>query len=365
MYILIQQADSLDAGGQTGPALAKYREAQTVLQNLKKENPTWNTQAVSYRFNYLAGKIAALSEKAARPATGGPTAGSREAQPEAKPTSAGSTPQAKLLEAGAEPRKVLRLHPQPGDKQTMSLTMKIVIDLQAGGMPGQSMKIPAIRTTTDTTVKSVSPDGDILYDVIMGNADVAQEADANPQIAQALKSAFSGFKGVSGSGTMSGRGFVKATQMKTPAGSNPQLGQVVDQMIESFAGLSVPLPEEAVGPGARWEVKMPVKSGGMTIDQTSAYQLVSVEGDRVTVKYTVEQRASNQKIQIPALPGLTLDVAKMTGKGSGDMALELTQLLPREGTSALVADVVMEMNVGGKKTTMTMKQAVDLRVEGK
>jgi hypothetical protein len=153
--------------------------------------------------------------------------------------------------------------------------------------------------------------------------------------------------------------------MKTPAGSDPQLRQVVDQMRDSFARLSVPLPEEAVGPGARWEVKMPLKSQGMTIDQTTAYQLVSIEGDRVTVKDTVEQRASNQKIQNPAMPGLVLDLTKMAGKGSDDMVLDLTRLMPRERTSTLVSEVVMEMNVGGQKNTMTVKTAMDLRFEGK
>jgi hypothetical protein len=365
VYLLIQEADSLDAGGQSGPALAKYREAQTVLQDLKKENPTWNSQAVSYRLNYLAGKIAALSEKAAKPATGGPAPGPQEPQPEAKPASGGSTWQVKLLEAGAEPRKVLRLHPKPGDKQSLTLTMKIAMDLQAGQTPSQSMKMPTIRMSRETTVRSVSPNGDILYDVTMGDFEVGQEADANPQIAQAMKAAFSGFKGLSGSATMSDRGVGKGTEMKTPAGSDPQLGQLVDQMRDAFARSSVLLPEEAVGPGARWEVKMPLKSQGMTIDQATAYQLVSIEGDLLTVKDTVEHHASNQKIQSPAMPGLVLDLTKMVGKGSDEMALDLTQLMPRERTSTLVEETVMEMNVGGQKTTMTGKTSIDLRFEGK
>jgi hypothetical protein len=365
MYILIQQADSLDASGQTSPALAKYRAAQTLLLNLKTENPKWNSEAVSYRWNYLAGKIAALTQKPVKPAAAGPTLGPQEAQPEAKPSSAASRPQAKLLDAGAEPRKVLRLHPEPGAKQTMGLTVKIAMDIQMAGMPNQSMKMPTIRMTMDTTVKSVSPGGDILYDVTIGNAEVAAEADANPQIAQAIKSALSGFKGLSGSGATSDRGFATETEMKMPAGAAPQLGQVFDQLRGSFGQLSVPLPEEAVGPGARWEVKMSVKTQGMTIDQMTAYQLVSIEGDRVSVKDTVEQRASNQKIQNPAMPGLTLDLTKMTGKGSGDLAFDLTRLLPGEGTCAFISEAVMEMNVGGQKNAMTTKTTLNLRVEGK
>jgi hypothetical protein len=366
MYILIQEADSLDASGQGGPALARYREAQTVLRDLKKENPIWNAQAVSYRFNYLAGKIAALTEKAAKPATASPPPELQQPQPEARPIPAASKSRAKLLDAGAEPRKVLRLHPQPGDKQTLSVTIKTAMDIQAGQTPGQRMKMPTIRMTRETTVKSVSPEGDILYDATISNADVAEEAGANPQIAQVLKSALSGLKGTSGSGTTSDRGFVKETGTKTAASSDPQLRLFIDQMGETFARFQeVPLPEEAVGPGARWEVKMPVKSQGMTIDQTTAYELVSIEGNRVTVKDTVEQRAANQKFQSRIMPGLPLDLTKMVGKGSDDIALDLTRLMPRQGTSALVSEAVVEMNLGGQKNSVTVKTTVDLRFEGK
>ena len=365
MYVLIQQGDSLDAGGQTGAALAKYREAQTVLQALRQQDPLWNKDAVTYRSDYLAGRIAALTEKAARPATGGPSPGSLPGQTEAKPPAAASAHAAKLLEAGTEPRQVLRLHPQVGDKQTVSLTLKIGLDLRMGQTPSQAMKMPTIRMSMDTTVKSVSPEGDILYDVVMGNASVEAEADANPQLVQVLKSAFSGFKGLPGSGAASDRGFTKGIEMKAPAGTDPQLQQVVGQMSESFARLSVPLPEEAVGPGAKWEVKMPVTSGDMTIEQTAAYQLVSLEGNRVTVRDTIQQAASNQKIHNPAMPSLMVDLKKMSGTGSGDAAFDLTQLLPQEGTSVLVSESTMEVDMGGQKTAMTVKTTANVRLEGK
>ena len=320
---------------------------------------------MAYRSDYLAGKIAALTEKAARPAAGGPSPGSQPGQPEAKAPAAASTHAAKLLEAGTEPRQVLRLHPQLGDKQTVSLTLKMGLDLRMGQTPSQAMKMPTMRMSMDTTVKSVSPEGDILYDVVMGNANVEEEADANPQLVQVLKSAFSGFKGLPGSGAASDRGFTKGIEMKAPAGSDPQLRQVVGQMSESFARLSVPLPEEAVGPGARWEVKMPVKSGDMTLEQTAAYQLISLEGNRVTVKDTLQQEASNQKIHNPAMPGLMVDLKKMSGKGSGDVTFDLTRLLPQEGTSVFLSESVMEVDMGGQKNAMTVKTTANVRLEGK
>jgi hypothetical protein len=110
---------------------------------------------------------------------------------------------------------------------------------------------------------------------------------------------------------------------------------------------------------------MPVKSEGMTIDQTAAYQLVSIEGNRVTVKAAIEQQASNQKIQNPAMPGLIVDLKKMSGKASGDAAFDLTRLLPVEGSSVLVSESVMEVDMGGQKNAMTVKTTANVRVEGK
>src|SRR2546426_695811 len=106
IYSLMRQADSLTTNGPAGAALAKYHEAVTALQNFQKGHPDWNPRTVSFRLNYLAEKIAAVSQKP--PATGQLGAGAS---------------QAKLLEAGAEPRKVLRLHPKPGDKQTVAMTL--------------------------------------------------------------------------------------------------------------------------------------------------------------------------------------------------------------------------------------------------
>ena len=120
---------------------------------------------------------------------------------------------------------------------------------------------------------------------------------------------------MSGTGTISSRGFSKGIEFKAPPGADPQTRQIMDQMKDSFASLAAPLPEEAVGPGAKWEVRMPIKSQGMTIDQTATYELVSIEGESLTTKSTITQHAANQKIENPAMPGLKVDLTKMTGNG--------------------------------------------------
>ncbi|MDB6122689.1 MAG: Tetratricopeptide 2 repeat protein [Pedosphaera sp.] len=68
IYNLIQQADALSERGQSGPAMAKYLEAQSTLKKFQTVNPDWNAKVVKFRLNYLEGKIAQLSTNQSAPA---------------------------------------------------------------------------------------------------------------------------------------------------------------------------------------------------------------------------------------------------------------------------------------------------------
>lgn len=362
---LIEQAESFNTNSEAGLALAKYHQAQIALRDFQKSYPTWNVKVVSYRSKYLAERVAALSAKISSPAESDEATGKREARPETKAAGANTTTQVKLLEAGAEPRKVLRLHPKPGDKQTLGLTMKMAVEMKIGEIEAPAMKLPAMTMTMDLTVKTVAADGDIAYETVMSDASVAEDPDVLPQVAEAMKSSLGRVKGLSGTGTMSNRGFSKGTDIKAPAGADPQTRQTVEQMKESFAQFALALPEEAVGPGAKWEVKMPLNSQGMTINQTATYQLVSVEGERVTAKSIIAQSASNQKIQNPAMPALMIDVKKMAGTGTGEITLDLAQAMPAHGNTDSHSELSMEMNTSGQKQPMTMKVDLNVRLEAK
>src|SRR2546421_3290090 len=69
IYNLIQQGDLLEDNAQLSPALGKFLEAQTALQKFQKVNPDWNPKVLTFRLNYLAGKIANLSSIVPAPPT--------------------------------------------------------------------------------------------------------------------------------------------------------------------------------------------------------------------------------------------------------------------------------------------------------
>ena len=363
IYNLIQDADTLNAGGQGAAALPKYQEAQTALQRLQRAQPSWNSTVVSFRLNYLAQKIAALSEKS--PKSTADAGATSDAQSSANAPSDGAGVQVKLVQAGAEPRRVLRLHPQAGEKQSVSMTLKMTMDLKMGDMQSQAMKMPGMQMAMDATVKTVSENGDIDYDFAMGDVSVMDEPGALPQVVDAIKSSLSGLKGIAGTGKLSNRGFNKGTEMKLAADAAPQLRQMMDQMKESFSTLAAPLPEEPIGPGAKWEASMPIKSQGMTIQQSATYELVSIDGEHLVIRSTIVQHAENQKIENPSMPGVKVDLTKMSGRGTGDRTCDLGLILPSTAAIEYHSDLSMAVNMGAQKQPMAMKMDMNVKMETK
>jgi hypothetical protein len=362
---LVQQGDALKTAGDNTAALAKYRAAQDALKVFRKDHPDWNTKVVGYRSNSIVAKIAEITGETI-PGTGAPAPGSTgSAQTGSKTSTATSGQTVKLLEAGAEPRKVLRLHPKPGDKQTVLMTMKMGMEMQMGETQAPAVKLPPMVLTMEATIKDVSPDGDISFDTVISDASVGDEPGAMPQVAEAMKTAMGGVKGLTGKGITSSRGVNKKTEMQKPAGADAQMVQVMDQMKDTFANLSTPFPEEAVGAGAKWELRKTVKSQGMTISQIETYQLASLEGDRLSAKATVTQSAANQKIQNPAMAGVKMDLTKMTGKGGGELTLDLAQAMPSAGNLDMHSEMAMSMNTGGQKSAMNMKMDINVKLESK
>ena len=269
----------------------------------------------------------------------------------------------KLLQAGSEPRTALRLHPQEGDQQTLTMTMKMGFEMKMGQME-QKGNSPPIKFAMSSTAKSVSPEGDIGYEMVMGDVSLAEEKSSESPMVAAMKAALGNLKGLSFSGKLSSRRLKQGAEDSASSGGDPQTAQMLDQMKESLASLAFALPEEPVGPGAKWEVKTPVKTQGMSVTQTGTYELVSVEGDRCSVKLTLAESAANQKIQSPGMP-TKLDVSKMTGNGTGNMNFDLTHLLPSDGDIDFRYEIRASMNMGGKPQAISMKNDMKLHLESK
>jgi hypothetical protein len=347
VYGLIQQGDSLNTAGKGQEALAKYRQAQTALNKFHKDHPEFQPKTVEYRANYLTQKIQQLSTAAPAP----PTQPGSSGQPQTagqSPSKTASAVSVKLISPGNEPKTPLRLHPKPGDKQTTTVTINTKTEVALAGNKMPETPSPAISITSETTAKSVSPEGDISYET------VTTDAPAVPQL-----------KGMSATGTLTSRGINKSIDVKMPSGLTPQLAQVADQIKEGYATAAQPLPEEPVGLGAKWEVKIPTKSGGISMLQTLTCELASLEGDKAVVKINYVQTAPNQKVQNPAMPTVKMDLTHFNGSGSGESMLDLSKALPTQSTTDGQLDMTMTTGAGAQKQEITVKLTLNVTTDSK
>ena len=356
-YYAIEKADALAKKGQTDEAKAKYLEAQKVLKDIKTISPTWNSKAVSYRLSYVTERIETLSKPPAPQETGGTGEST---------TGVGAGTQAqgvdvKLLSAGNEPRKALRLAPKAGEKQKAEMTLQMAMG--PGG--GEMMKIPAIKITFDVETKSVTPQGDISSEMRIEDVTLDDEGGAGAQMAEAMKATFGTVKGMVIANTISDRGATKKAEVRFPPGADPGARQSMEQMKDSFMNAQVVLPEEAVGPDAKWEVTQKMKTQGITIDQKITQRLVAVEENVLTIESLIEQSAANQKVANPAMPQLKVDLTKLTGSSKGQMTMDLSKILPTAATIDGGADMQMSSGSGDQAVTMTMKTEANIKIEAK
>lgn len=351
---LVDRADTLNEKKQGDLGKAKYTEAARILQQFRLRYPTWNPSVVSFRLNYLTTQINQLSQPSAPPSV------AAISQPDARSTAGGASVAVKVLDAGAEPRKALRFQVKPGNQQSLISTIKSSRDMGVTGV----MKEPTKKIPMTVTVKEVSADGDITYETLLGEISLEDDADVNPLMAGPMKALFEKLNGLTAVAVVSSRGLGKSAVVKTD-GLDAQTRQVVDQIKDSLASGTIPLPEEAVGPGAKWEVKRNVKLQGLTVVQTTTYELVSANGELIELKDTVTQSATNQKIESPMAPGMKVDVTKMTGTGKGSATLDLMQLLPTKSTSEMHTELSASMTLGGQKQAIVIKSDESTVMEAK
>jgi hypothetical protein len=358
---LVREADMLKEGGKNEPALTKYQQALTRLQVFQQANRSWNSKAVYFRLGYISDKITSITGKPA-----GTEAGAGAESIEKKGASPSSPDTAvKLVGDGAEPRQALRLHPKAGDKQALTLSMKVVTTPKIGDMEVPPVKMPAINMQVGMEVKEVSATGDISYQMTVEDVTVADDPDAQPQLVESMKNSVAAAKGMSGTASCSSRGIGKAVEIKGAAAADPQAKQALDQIQNLLQGIGPKFPEQAVGVGAKWEFAMPVKSQGMSLQQTTSYEVTAIEGDRVELKTVVTQSAANQKVANPAMPQAKVDLKKMSGKGEGSYSFDLSKLAPSKGTSTYHGNFDMALEMAGQKQAMTMTIEMTFQVESK
>jgi hypothetical protein len=274
----------------------------------------------------------------------------------------GASPVVTIISAGAEPRTPIRYAFSSGRREHASMDMTMGMSMDVGGMSMPAMQMPTMHTGADLAVTDVSPAGDASYTLAFTDLTWVNSAGVDPAILTALQSAGIDLKGVSGSATVSPRGVSRNVVFDTSKITNPQMAQMMGSMSATTQSLTLPFPEEPVGPGAHWVARQTLAMNGMQTFQKTDVELVSRDATSCTVKTKVEQTAPAQTVALPGMPpGLEASLESMTGAGTGTITIHFDSLVPAsEGNVHTTA--VMNVAMGGDTQRMTAQVTLSLKV---
>ena len=264
-----------------------------------------------------------------------------------------------LLAAGTGEKKQLRFTPVVNSRQTSTLTLRL-------DDKGLAATIPATKLTMEIVVTQIAANGDISFDFTYKNVDIVAEPGIPPSVIEPIRRSLSSLVGLSGAVVVDSRGQTKSTSLRLPQELDSSTQQIFEQLSNSLGQLYAPLPEEAVGLGARWRTSQELNINGIQLTQSAIYELVSNQGNVLQLKMLVEQEAQSQEVKLPTSPdipaGFRVQLRSFSNQGEGEMTLQLGQMLPRRSILSSRSSVVLNLKPPQSEQSVPMNQELNVQI---
>lgn len=267
-----------------------------------------------------------------------------------------------LLEDGREPRRPLRYPAEPPDAQRMSLTLKVGMKMEVPGSPIPPVTLPGLRLIIDLEGKRASDTA--RYDFTVADADLVAADAAPPGIVAEMRKGLPSLVGASGTIVIDDRGTKRELELALPPGVGQELGQFMNAARLAIGQMAVPLPEQPIGVGAKWEVQDVVQQDGIRVRQKTYYELLALDGTRAQVRTQTVQSADRQRAPLPGLPdGVTAEVLSLHGSGAGEIEIDLRRLVPGSAREEVETDVSFSVKQGQTERVMSLTSTAGLEIQ--
>jgi Family of unknown function (DUF6263) len=277
---------------------------------------------------------------------------------DARPTQE-QPPAVEVLRDGSEPREALRLAPPAGASARVAMTLRLGIE--QSGASDASLKAPPIRATIDTTLQDTTPNGDFHATFTYPSFDVLRGGGASASQRRSVERTLADFDGLSGDVTVTPRGELVDSNLEIPPDADTEASQLLTQIGDQFRHLTVPLPEAAVGVGARWRATTQLRLNGIETRQVYEYRLKKRTGTTLELDVRGTQTARRQTIDSPG--GVTLRVKSYKTTYRGTTTVDLTGLLPVDSSVRGSGDQTFDVEAGDESGEL--RQHLDLRIDVK
>lgn len=221
-----------------------------------------------------------------------------------------------LVSAGAAPRAQLRYRPVVGAASAIEMSMNF--DLETGGVKNA---MPTLVLDLELGVVAVAPDGSATIRTTIKRASARDRAGGSAISAATMNQALALVDNIKITSTLSPRGRQKDSKVENPRPDiAPQLMQQIAMMTQGLEQLAMPMPEPAVGVGAKWRATKPLAQNGVDMTSTTTIEITAIEGDKVSFASKTELTGPDQTLK-EGSQAVTLKNVGGTGGGTGTVDL--------------------------------------------
>lgn len=264
-----------------------------------------------------------------------------------RPTAAQKPPakgfEVRLLESGAAPHRALRYRFGAQEKLSVEITLDSTSRTTLVHLSPPEVRFPTVKLRVGFLFEPVQVGGAARVSFSLDGSEVQAGADLPANVLDGLRADLAGLGGLAGFSVVDPRGLTREASAELPPGARPRLlkDQVEDlrQMLLQFA---VPLPEEPVGPGARWEVRSELAWEWLHVgrdvfafrgEQTSVYRLTALDGDRLQLEVELTRTFPAQEMMPSNEAGSPGRLEALQTQGTGRLGVDLRIPVPEASLS--------------------------------
>jgi hypothetical protein len=225
----------------------------------------------------------------------------------------------KLVEQGAEPREQLRYKRVTGLTENLIIEVGLASFVQAGE-DAAPVESPVLALGLNIGSTSCTTEGVCTYPISFKVIGVKMPEGSSEADANAIVKQMEALAQVTGTYEVDSRGLTRRADVQIPQNIPARLGTLLGNIRTAL--ISVPLPEEAVGVGARWQVERLHEVAGIKTKQTVVYSLLERQDRVLRLGVTLQQSAAPQKVAFDSESALDVETYEVSGTGSMLMSLD-------------------------------------------
>ncbi len=226
----------------------------------------------------------------------------------------------KLIDAGKKPRARLRYRFGSASELPLQVGAVVRIEETIDGKKKPPKVLPAVTTSFHLSTTKAAPNH---VEVSVAPARIAQNAD--PEAKKVAEHLLSRYRKL-----VAGKDHQLSTTDRGLLGQQPIVPETRDAssrvLIGALIDMVIPLPEQPIGVGARWELVRTVPRATTNVKQTIQYELIALHGDRLTVRVSGKRVGERQALDAAGLPlGTTAELFALRATIDGSLIVDLKQ----------------------------------------